>query len=100
MIRLPPRSTRTDTLLPYTTLFRSGGVSGETVKSWTWIPGKSLSQSDYVVPFVAGMGWSSLWDRTADHPADLLGSEEIAGDLRRLTGDKWGAYREIGRAHV
>src|SRR3546814_8183891 len=25
MIRRPPRSTRTDTLLPYTTLFRSGG---------------------------------------------------------------------------
>src|SRR3546814_7113377 len=27
MIRRPPRSTRTDTLLPYTTLFRSGGGS-------------------------------------------------------------------------
>src|SRR3546814_2571757 len=26
MIRQPPRSTRTDTLFPYTTLFRSGGV--------------------------------------------------------------------------
>src|SRR3546814_4016148 len=26
MIRRPPRSTRTDTLLPYTTLFRSEGV--------------------------------------------------------------------------
>src|SRR3546814_3167783 len=26
MIRRPPRSTRTDTLFPYTTLFRSGGV--------------------------------------------------------------------------
>src|SRR3546814_4242552 len=26
MIRRPPRSTRTDTLLPYTTLFRSGGL--------------------------------------------------------------------------
>src|SRR3546814_6092536 len=26
MIRLPPRSTRTDTLFPYTTLFRSGGI--------------------------------------------------------------------------
>src|SRR3546814_18721378 len=25
MIRRPPRTTRTDTLLPYTTLFRSGG---------------------------------------------------------------------------
>src|SRR3546814_2349677 len=28
MIRRPPRSTRTDTLIPYTTLFRSGAVSG------------------------------------------------------------------------
>src|SRR3546814_13248671 len=31
MIRRPPRSTRTDTLFPYTTLFRSpwGGLGGE-----------------------------------------------------------------------
>src|SRR3546814_19670582 len=28
MIRRPPRSTRTDTLFPYTTLFRSGGGEG------------------------------------------------------------------------
>src|SRR3546814_5422310 len=28
MIRRPPRSTRTDTLFPYTTLFRSGEVLG------------------------------------------------------------------------
>src|SRR3546814_10561085 len=28
MIRRPPRSTRTDTLFPYTTLFRSEGHSG------------------------------------------------------------------------
>src|SRR3546814_2649130 len=28
MIRRPPRSTRTDTLFPYTTLFRSPGRSG------------------------------------------------------------------------
>src|SRR3546814_14788184 len=28
MIRRPPRSTRTDTLFPYTTLFRSPGVAG------------------------------------------------------------------------
>src|SRR3546814_21152657 len=32
MIRRPPRSTRTDTLFPYTTLFRSGGdPRGQTV---------------------------------------------------------------------
>src|SRR3546814_14207776 len=29
MIRRPPRSTRTDTLFPYTTLFRSGTVVGQ-----------------------------------------------------------------------
>src|SRR3546814_14948980 len=30
MIRRPPRSTRTDTLLPYTTLFRSGDLLART----------------------------------------------------------------------
>src|SRR3546814_15395888 len=37
MIRRPPRSTRTDTLFPYTTLFRSkdaGHVGGGTVMLW------------------------------------------------------------------
>src|SRR3546814_12588895 len=29
MIRRPPRSTRTDTLFPYTTLFRSGSLAAE-----------------------------------------------------------------------
>src|SRR3546814_6198671 len=29
MIRPPPRSTRTDTLFPYTTLFRSDGCAGD-----------------------------------------------------------------------
>src|SRR3546814_14453526 len=31
MIRRPPRSTRTDTLFPYTTLFRSHGVTTATI---------------------------------------------------------------------
>src|SRR3546814_14147968 len=48
MIRRPPRSTRTDTLFPYTTLFRSSGCGcaattaspGWTVcwRHWTGIP--------------------------------------------------------------
>src|SRR3546814_9185244 len=33
MIRRPPRSTRTDTLCPYTTLFRSAVISRELVMS-------------------------------------------------------------------
>src|SRR3546814_3292262 len=31
MIRRPPRSTRTDTLFPYTTLFRSAGRAGHAI---------------------------------------------------------------------
>src|SRR3546814_1657892 len=42
MIRRPPRSTRTDTLFPYTTLFRSlsGGTPSSSPRPWTNIPGK------------------------------------------------------------
>src|SRR3546814_6019024 len=43
MIRRPPRSTRTDTLFPYTTLFRSGlsgsgGNGGHGIRSHAIIP--------------------------------------------------------------
>src|SRR3546814_11865513 len=33
MIRRPPRSTRTDTLFPYTTLFRSAGPADPSVRT-------------------------------------------------------------------
>src|SRR3546814_3553325 len=46
MIRRPPRSTRTDTLFPYTTLFRSAGTS---------LSGQALSDS---VLIVLGDNWN------------------------------------------
>src|SRR3546814_12207910 len=36
MIRRPPRSTRTDTLFPYTTLFRSPGYLGPAALNRAW----------------------------------------------------------------
>src|SRR3546814_9376385 len=47
MIRRPPRSTRTDTLFPYTTLFRSGDsmdldAAGLGVHQWMGHPGLDL----------------------------------------------------------
>src|SRR3546814_18415954 len=42
MIRRPPRSTRTDTLFPYTTLFRSEGVDAEQT------PDKVIVQPDRI----------------------------------------------------
>src|SRR3546814_20234160 len=49
MIRRPPRSTRTDTLFPYTTLFRSRG--GGTVVNSGIINGQNFVQADGVNMF-------------------------------------------------
>src|SRR3546814_1243484 len=46
MIRRPPRSTRTDTLFPYTTLFRSGGSSKPN------LPAEFLFRRGAETPFV------------------------------------------------
>src|SRR3546814_13330839 len=64
MIRRPPRSTRTDTLFPYTTLFRSSGA--------TWV---SLHQGGGV-----GMGYSQ-------HAGMVIvadGTPEAAARLERV----------------
>src|SRR3546814_17299568 len=49
MVRRPPRSTRTDTLLPYTTLFRSKVL--ERLKSWREICPDIAIRSSFVVGF-------------------------------------------------
>src|SRR3546814_4490664 len=69
MIRRPPRSTRTDTLFPYTTLFRSheGEAEGE-------------QQFGHMAPFVDGAQAEAL-DQGADQ-ADR--SEEHTSELQSL----------------
>src|SRR3546814_14530212 len=53
MIRRPPRSTRTDTLLPYTTLFRSGIIIDDGIATrWgesTYQVGTTSGQAEHVV---------------------------------------------------
>src|SRR3546814_18939490 len=61
MIRRPPRSTRTDTLFPYTTLFRSGERLFHNA-------GLCLQA------FAAGRsGWDFAACRTEDYPPEWLG---------------------------
>src|SRR3546814_6599139 len=45
MIRRPPRSTRTDTLFPYTTLFRSTGPAAPSACAPIWTPCISRSST-------------------------------------------------------
>src|SRR3546814_5862505 len=73
MIRRPPRSTRTDTLFPYTTLFRSDAIRAQ-------VPGYR--------PLIVGVHWPSLpW-----------GDEKLSGGGRVLGGDDAGAADTDARA--
>src|SRR3546814_11098372 len=67
MIRLPPRSTRTDTLFPYPTLFRSYGAG--------------ILQGDLLPAPVAGRLRQSLADRTQLHRDLGLAGQASSGQL-------------------
>src|SRR3546814_9640252 len=59
MLRRPPRSTRTDTLFPYTTLFRSARPAGPPVRgrgAFRVRPGAALLEPTLHEPVRAGSG--------------------------------------------
>src|SRR3546814_7127226 len=67
MIRRPPRSTRTDTLFPYTTLFRSGRR------------GRSLQEGTDFPRATSGCASAARGD-THDHGSDAAVSGDTPGD--------------------
>src|SRR3546814_13311847 len=102
MIPRPPRSTRTDTLFPYTTLFRSAKVEriapDKVMVSWT--------DQDAVDVYMADRPDTSLANATLVSRGDKDGRHEMAvGVTARpyfMLRDQrdGGMIREIGRAHV
>src|SRR3546814_18360991 len=87
MIRRPPRSTRTDTLFPYTTLFRSVEKFGR---------GAIATYSDGVITIdddAAGVGWfidltpaeSSEFAASAPHILSANGAPAAEGRIDLLT---------------
>src|SRR3546814_1038200 len=61
MIRRPPRSTRTDTLFPYTTLFRSWTLGVEFYRNFLEID--CVAPHAFIAAFVPGMleaGWGRI----------------------------------------
>src|SRR3546814_4641473 len=69
MIRRPPRSTRTDTLFPYTTLFRSIARSG-----FTRSPANAIALAEQLVPVFA---------RLIDGDHFGVGEERQCGGIER-----------------
>src|SRR3546814_8461138 len=68
MIRPPPRSTRTDTLFPYTTLFRSPG--GLKIHWRRWYAGLLAAA---LIGIAIGLAWAI--------PAAAAGGETFTGNL-------------------
>src|SRR3546814_10236461 len=112
MIRRPPRSTRTDTLFPYTTLFRSTrGTYGE-----VGVELNNVAHGDFggvVEGFINAplgeraalrlVGW---YRHDAGYIDNIAGSRTypikqfVGDDLVDLHGDDIVQTNEIGRAHV
>src|SRR3546814_3924838 len=83
MIRRPPRSTRTDTLFPYTTLFRSFGFGPESwAKSFDVYPHNTLISTLYELGII-GMIAMLLNERT-DALTAMGRSEEHTSELQSL----------------
>src|SRR3546814_5217537 len=90
MVRRPPRSTRTDTLFPYTTLFRSNGnlsrpyfPDGELGRP----PGPFSRPVAEFNPFSTGLQSALVEKNIRDHAAFILGagrSEEHTSELQSL----------------
>src|SRR3546814_10024163 len=79
MIRRPPRSTRTDTLFPYTTLFRSG--RGATNRSHSVRkPRRRLSAQGNCTARRAGAAFSGR----GNSPGEIRRSEEHTSELQSL----------------
>src|SRR3546814_18690252 len=107
MIRRPPRSTRTDTLFPYTTLFRSGYIQGLwnlTGETWGYKGGVPTTP----LPDQPGSG---MWQLGLRYDTiDLNDGAVEGGKMNTWTaGVNWYwrsnfkfalNYVKIGRAHV
>src|SRR3546814_18507454 len=93
MIRRPPRSTRTDTLFPYTTLFRSKTDRRTTlsVTATEWASGNQASRSTiscgtqlfaeikaFDVPDPCSPKWESLFDSNIRSEERRVGKECVS----------------------
>src|SRR3546814_19287223 len=114
MIRRPPRSTRTDSLFPYTTLFRSAQHIHPQIDVRS--AGDLLSRAGFAMPVVDGdsltVRYSSLFSLMADlrgmgasnmlmsqPPQMLRGTLARAAEAFAAAAEPDGKT-EIGRAHV
>src|SRR3546814_11360811 len=94
IIRQPPRSTRTDTLFPYTTLFRSkiaaAALQGFDERGEAGDAGLGLDDD-------LAVDEGGFHRQIGDRPSKTA---ESLGPIQPLSGQQGDAPLQIGRAHV
>src|SRR3546814_10916869 len=86
MIRRPPRSTRTDTLFPYTTLFRAWGGHAMNVRFRLFDDGIGFR---YELPEQSGLQTAKIADEITELDIDTKGTAWW------ITGGEWNRYEQI-----
>src|SRR3546814_3564193 len=92
MIRRPPRSTRTDTLFPYTTLFRSKGLTG-----------RSRPAAVRFQPSKGPVGRRNRRDRSGcecPYPVQRSRSEEHTSELQSLMRISYAVFCLKKKKHI
>src|SRR3546814_14435942 len=97
LVRRPPRSTRSDILFPYTTLFRSWSmVSWCRATLWSDGVGGDSMTADGATERIEPQGWM-----TAPESRAVIAALSAQGsEVRFVGGCVRDALAEIGRAHV
>src|SRR3546814_4193495 len=90
MIRRPPRSTRTDTLFPYTTLFRSTvkneglGAEGTDLYTQGYVGVPGVPEPETWLMMIGGFGLVGWQLRRRKVRTEALRSEEHTSELQSL----------------
>src|SRR3546814_846709 len=104
MIRAPPRSTRTDTRFPYTTLFRSIIIAPVRTAAWgidhrrqkrSSQPGRSAPLRSASRP-----GWHQKRRSTNYMPGPVIAGSPIFADTLRRMGERGDIIRTMQRAYA
>src|SRR3546814_6244334 len=93
MIRRPPRSTRTDTLFPYTTLFRSLGVANSRMKDFydLWMIAQTFTFEGVVLTNAVQQTFER---RSEEHTSELQSLMRISYAVFCLKKEKTTIYDE------
>src|SRR3546814_5064638 len=92
MIRRPPRSTRTDTLFPSTTLFRSSGDQRYCRHAGLLDRPPSISQRPARHRVAEGFAGPDLYDQGRDDAARHERSEEHTSELQSLMRNSYAVF--------